>query len=420
MKFAFITPRYGADIYRGPEHACRLLAEQVSRRHDVDVLTTCARRGPVWRNDYAEGQDRVRGVRVRRFPVSPENSAGVEALRTHLVHQPHSRDEELDWVRRSGPCSPGLIDHLKRQHKTFDVLVFFSLVHSTTVDGLAVAPERSLLFPHVQPDEVLRLGLWPDVLAAPRALGFSSAAEPQLLRRYVLADTRPHEVVGIGIDPPPRQSYPRHQLDPADDMVPEDEPVAEEEPSAESYLAARGVPFRRRHRLYGPLALYGGRVEPDNGCEEMLDYFDTYAARDGDTSLVVMGVKMMRVPDERYLRQAGMLPDRDRMVAYEAADVTIVPSSDDLLAQSLLESFAVGTPALTSANNAAAVEHCRQAHAGLYYANRDEFVDALRAMMTDARMRERLGESGRRYVEEHHKWDAVLARFDRLVAKVKR
>ena len=67
------------------------------------------------------------------------------------------------------------------------------------------------------------------------------------------------------------------------------------------------MPFRRRHRLYGPFALYGGRVEPDNGCEEMLEYFDTYAAADGDTALVLMGVKMMKVPG-RALPPAGGRP----------------------------------------------------------------------------------------------------------------
>ena len=40
--------------------------------------------------------------------------------------------------------------------------------------------------------------------------------------------------------------------------------------------------------------------------------FDSYAASDGDTSLVLMGVKMMKVPDEPYVRQAGVLPDRER------------------------------------------------------------------------------------------------------------
>ena len=93
-----------------------------------------------------------------------------------------------------------------------------------------------------------------------------------------------------------------------------------------------------------------------------------------------MGVKMMKVPDEPYIRLAGVLPDRERMVGYEAADVTIAPASDDLLAQPLLESLAVGTPVLASARNDAAVEHCRRANAGLYYANREEFVEALRLL----------------------------------------
>ena len=51
MKFAFVTPRYGADISAGAEHACRLIAEHVCERHDVDVLTTCARDHRTWKND---------------------------------------------------------------------------------------------------------------------------------------------------------------------------------------------------------------------------------------------------------------------------------------------------------------------------------------------------------------------------------
>ena len=57
MRFAFVTPRYGADIPSGAEHACRLLAERVCKRHDVDVLTTCARDPLTWKNEYSETFD---------------------------------------------------------------------------------------------------------------------------------------------------------------------------------------------------------------------------------------------------------------------------------------------------------------------------------------------------------------------------
>ena len=75
MKFAFVASRYGADIPSGAEHTCRLLAEQVSARHDVEVLTTCARDSRTWKNEYSEGVDRVRGALVRRFAVTHTRDA---------------------------------------------------------------------------------------------------------------------------------------------------------------------------------------------------------------------------------------------------------------------------------------------------------------------------------------------------------
>jgi glycosyltransferase involved in cell wall biosynthesis len=354
--------------------------------------------------------DRVRGALVRRFSVSqPRDGEAFRQFSEGLVAGSHSRADELEWVRRAGPWSPGLLDHIKRQHRSYDALVFFSLCNPITVHGVQVAPDRTLLFPHLQLQPWLRFPLFADVLSSVRGVGFLSAAERRLARAYLRAPA-PHD----------EQAYPRHQQDPADTVVEEDAVAAEiEVPEDAAYLAGRGIPFRRRHRLYGPFAIYAGRVEADNGCEEMLDYFDTFAGTDPETALVLMGVKMIKVPDEPYLRMPGVLPERERMIAYEAAAVTMAPASDDLVAQPVLESMAVGTPVLASARNEAAVEHCRRANAGLYYANREEFVEALRLITSNDRLRERLGENGRAYVREHFRWDAVLGRFDRLVARAR-
>jgi glycosyltransferase involved in cell wall biosynthesis len=420
VKFAFITPRYGAEFSTGAEHACRLLAEQIAKRHDVDVLTTTARDSDSWRNDYSEGADRVRGALVRRFVVSamPDRTA-LSDLARRLREGPRCRADELSWLRHVGPWSSGLIEHIKRQHRSYDALLFFGLWQPLTVSGLELAADRSVLFPYLQLRPELRFDLWADVLTMPRAVGYFANSERRLVHSYVGAVPQFEEVIGIGIDPPPQQSYPKHQQDPAD-VITEDDSSAEDESPDEGYLAGRGIPFRRRHRLYDNFALYGGRVEPDNGCQEMLEYFDSFASNyTDDMRLVLMGVKMMTIPEAPYLRLAGVLPDRERMTAYEAAAVTIAPDADDLLAQSLLESMAVGTPVLANGSNEAAVEHCRRANAGLYYSNREEFVGALTQLRTPA-LRERMGENGRRYIRHHHQWDAVLGRFERLVGRVKR
>jgi glycosyltransferase involved in cell wall biosynthesis len=422
VKLALITPRYGGEITSGAEHACRLLAEQLSVRHDVEVLTTTGRDTRTWKNEYTEGSDRIRGVLVRRFAINQAHEADAfRQFTNRILSSPRSRSEEMEWVGRLGPSTPGLIEHLKRQHRSYDALVFFSLIHWTTIHGMTVAPERSILFPCVRMSPVLRFALWSESLTSARAIGLVSSSERRLLRGFLGVTAAREELVGVGIDPSHRQAYPRHQQDPADEPAPDEDAATAggASPEQEDDRADRGVPFRRRHRLYGPMALYAGRVAPDNGCEEMLEYFHAYSLADGDTSLVLMGVKLMNVPDEPHLRQAGVLPERERMVAYEAADVTIAPDSDDPLALSTLESFAVGTPVLACARNDAAVEHCRRAGAGLYYGNQEEFVEALRILMTRGKLREQLGEAGRQYVRQYYRWDAVLGRFERLVTMIR-
>ncbi len=423
MKFAFVTPRYGADIPAGAEHACRLLAERVCLRHEVDVLTTCARDPLTWRNEYSETSDRVRGVLVRRFAVNQiRDDDAFQSFSSRVLVDPHNRADADEWVRALGPSSPGLLDFLRRQSRSYDAIVFFSLQHATTVQGVAAAPERSVVFPYVGLNPVLRLSIWSEVLGSARAVGYLSAAERDLVHRYLRVFPAAEDVVGIGVDIPEPETYPRHQQDPADTIVRDDDERGAPEDSslAPDYLSGRGIPFRRRHRLHGPFAIYGGRVESHNGCEEMIEYFDGALTGECDPALVLMGVKLMKIPEAPHIRMAGVASDRERLIAYEAAEVTLAPGPDDTLAQPVLESFAVGTPVLAAARNEAAVVHCRRANAGLYYATREEFVEALQLMMSNPTMREQLGQNGRQYIRQHHRWDVVMARFERLIKKLPR
>jgi glycosyltransferase involved in cell wall biosynthesis len=65
------------------------------------------------------------------------------------------------------------------------------------------------------------------------------------------------------------------------------------------------------------------------------------------------------------------------------------------------------------------VEHCVTSNAGLYYADRDEFVEALSLLASDADLRAAMGRNGREYVRRNYRWDVILAKYDRLLARVK-
>ncbi len=423
MKLAFVTARYGADITEGPEHACRLLAEQLSLRHDVDVLTTCARQEGLWRNEYAEGSDRIRGVLVRRFHTATRGHGGLSAPVTarRLAGGAHTRAEEEDWIAQQGPASPGLLDFLRRQHRGYDAVAYFGCRHATTIQALAEVPERSVLFPWLQVDPALRLPSVQRTLASATAIGLMSNAEQPLLEAFGGRKAADEDVVGIGIQPPPRFSYPRIQQEPFGDQDEGDEEtdrVAADD-WEKPHLAGRGMAFRRRHRLGGKLAVYAGVTGPRRGSAELIEYFDHYVSEGGDAQLVLLGVKLFKVPAAPWRRQAGVLPPRDRMLAYEAADIALAPAAGDITAERVLEAFAAGTPALVPASNPAAVDHCKRSGGGLYYANREEFSALLGRLMQDDALRAKLGENGRRYVQQYHKWDAVMGRLERLLTRVR-
>ena len=88
MKLAFIVQRYGRDIPGGAETLARQIAERLSRRHQIDVLTTTARDYVTWKNEYPEGEEKLRGVRVVRFPVEGESGRVQPLLGLDLREPP--------------------------------------------------------------------------------------------------------------------------------------------------------------------------------------------------------------------------------------------------------------------------------------------------------------------------------------------
>jgi glycosyltransferase involved in cell wall biosynthesis len=426
MKIAVVIQRYGTEVLGGSEHLARLVAERLSSQHDVEVLTTCARDYVTWHNEYPEGADRIRGVTVRRFAIAETRDlASFNKYSEWIYNNPHSRDDELEWLKRQGPWTPALIEYLRRTQHQYDVMMFFTYLYAPTVLGIEVNPGKSVLISTAHDEPAIRLEIFKDVFAKAGALCYLTDSE----RRFV-QDTfseRPllEEVVGVGVDIPQQQPYPRAPLAIDEDVTgpeAEREPNGSDEDAPREYSSpalARGAVFRRRHRLYGPLVLYGGRIDPGKGCEELIEYFSAYTKDGGDATLALMGAKLMSLPEEPFIRFAGLLSERERVQALEAATVVVCPSPYESLSLLALEALAAGTPILANARSAVLVEHCVRSNGGLYYADRDEFVEALKLLLGDQRLREALGRSGRDYVRRNYRWDVVLGKFERIFAKVR-
>jgi glycosyltransferase involved in cell wall biosynthesis len=426
MKIAFVVQRYGSEVLGGSEQLCRLLAERLAGLHEVEVLTTCARDYVTWKNEYPEGADRIRGVTVRRFATA--RTRDLESFNRYsdwIFTNPHTRADEMEWLKQQGPWCPALTDYLGRQHHQYDVLIFFTYLYATTVLGLEVSPGRSVLVPTAHDEPAIKLEIFKDVFSHAAALCYLTESERQFVQRQFPDRPLLEELIGVGVDIPQQQPYPRMPAPPDDDIVAEtDSESAKDEDDAAvrdfpAHLLTRGSVFRRRHRLHGPVVLYGGRIDPGKGCEELIEYFSSYVKEGGDATLALMGVKLMALPEEPFIRFAGMLSDGERVQALESATVVVCPSPYESLSLLALEAMSVGTPVLVNARSAVLVEHCVRSNAGLWYADRNEFIECLNLLLGDARLRSALGRNGREYVRQHYRWDVVLGKYERIFAKVK-
>jgi glycosyltransferase involved in cell wall biosynthesis len=127
----------------------------------------------------------------------------------------------------------------------------------------------------------------------------------------------------------------------------------------------------------------------------------------------------MQLPEVPWVQFAGLLSERERLQALEAATVVVVPSPFESLSLLALEAMAVGTPVLCNARSEVLVEHCVKSNAGLYYQDRDEFIECTKLLLGDERLRRAMGRNGKDYVKRNYRWDVILAKYDRLIAAAK-
>jgi glycosyltransferase involved in cell wall biosynthesis len=422
MRIAFIVQRYGTEILGGSEYHCRLIAERLAPKHSVEVLTTCAQDYITWKNDYAEGTDRIRGVTVRRFANA--RARDLDAFNRYsewIFNSPHTREDEMEWLRQQGPWCPALQEYLERNQQQYDVLIFFTYLYAPTVLGVRVAPHKSILVPTAHDEPAIRLEIYKELFSAPAGIAYNTDVERRFLTTHFSIRAVEEETVGCGVDLSQAQVYQHDKSEEDLKEDPDSEPMPDDErpPSYRPHLAGRGVLFKRRHRLHGALALYGGRIDPGKGCEELIEYFSSYVQDGGDASLVLMGVKLMPLPEEPFIHFAGRLPDNERLQALEAATVVVVPSPYESLSLLALEAFAVGTPVLANARSEVLVDHCQKSNAGLYYADRDEFVEAIKLLVGDHRLRAAMGRNGRAYVRKNYRWDVILSKYERMFTKLR-
>ena len=94
-----------------------------------------------WKNEYPKAPT---ASAASPFADSPTRrratSTDFNRYSDWIFQNPHDAADEMEWLKRQGPWSPGLIDYLKRHHKQYEALIFFTYLYAPTVLGLQIDP----------------------------------------------------------------------------------------------------------------------------------------------------------------------------------------------------------------------------------------------------------------------------------------
>jgi glycosyltransferase involved in cell wall biosynthesis len=176
----------------------------------------------------------------------------------------------------------------------------------------------------------------------------------------------------------------------------------------------------RLRRPDSRVVLFCGRLSRLKGCEQLVD-----AAREIDAEVFVLGDG----PERAALLRRGGDNDRVRFVGYvrepllqqfyRRADVQVVPSvSDEAFGLVCVEAMASGTPVVATAVGGIP-EIVVDGGCGLLVepGSASAIAGAVNHLLDRPMLRRRMGQQGRRLVEERFTWEVIAGRFTRALAQ---
>jgi glycosyltransferase involved in cell wall biosynthesis len=389
MKLAFVVQRYGAGVAGGSEGHCRDLAERLSPRHDITVLTTCAKDYVTWENAFPAGPAMENGVRVIRFPVARQRRIKVFAdLSDEVFDGGAAPDRQQEWFRENGPDAPGLLDHLRAHGHEYDLVVFWTYRYSPSYFGLPLVADRAVLVPTAEEDPAIDLGVLLEFFDKPAGYIFMTPEERDLVSSRALHPLRQSVVAGIGLEPVPLGVTSRAPID------------------------QLGIP--------GDYLLYLGRVDRNKGCDALLENFQEYASTRKGVTLVLAGPAKMQVPEHPQIRALGYVSDEVRSALLAHARALVVPSWYESLSIVLLEAWNYAVPALVNGRCKVLAGQVTRANGGLYYMFPAEFDEAADFLLSQRAARDAMGRQGLAYIDREYRWPTVISRVESLLQEVRR
>ena len=389
-KILFVVQRYGLEVNGGSELYCRQLAERmVTRNYDVSVITTCAEDYMTWENKYNEGEEIINGVKVIRRKV--DKIREKDKFHNFAIEVENDRNDLLkgiEWQKLQGPYSMGVLKYIADYKENYDVIIFLTYLYFTTYFGLQLAPEKSILIPTAHDEPTIYYSIFNATFNLPRIILYVTNAEKEFVNNKFKNQYISSDIIGAGID--------------IDENT-------------------QDIDLKERFSIEDDYVVYVGRIDGSKGCKIMFDNFLEYKLQNkNNLKLVLAGKSVMEIPKHEDIINLGFISEAEKVNLIKKSKALILPSKYESLSLSTLEAMYLKTPVLLNGECKVLKEHAILSNGGLYFENKDEFVETLEFIVKNPKFMEKMGKNGRKYIDANYKWDIVMDKIEETIEFIKK
>ncbi|SEW07570.1 glycosyltransferase family 4 protein [[Clostridium] fimetarium] len=386
-KIAIINQRYGLEVNGGSELYSRQIAERLTAKYEVEVLTSCAIEYVKWSNHYKEGVETINNVSVRRFKTEHERTPRkFTALDTAMQQNPKASKEQSDrWIEEMGPYCPSLVNYIDEHQDDYYAIIVVTYLYYPAVKSIVKIKDKAIFIPTAHQEPFIHFKMYEEVFNAPKAYVFLTEEEKGLVHGIFKNEEIPYEVMGVGVQVP--------------SLV---------DPQA----------FKKKYKLDNYI-IYVGRIDEGKDCPRMFEYFLEYKKRvKSDLKLVLMGKAVVEIPNHKDIISLGFVSEEDKFNGIKGSKALILPSKFESLSISVLEAMTLAIPVVVNGICDVLKGHCTKSNGGLYYKNYFEFEGCLNFLVSHREEYEKMCQNAKKYVDDYFQWDDIMEKFDRIIERV--
>lgn len=382
-KIAFVVQRSGKEVNGGAEAYCSIIANQMKKYWDIEILTTCALDYMTWQNFYEEGIEVIDEVSVRRFKVDyPRDVEKFDSFYKNGMPEAETTTKELakEWMRLQGPISSNLTNYIKENEYKYEAFIFFTYIYPTTYFNLPLVSKKSYLASFAHDERPIYLPIWEDFFKLPKKMIFSTVEEKEFLKRKFPSINFEGDIFGIGVNKPENIS---------------------------------NIRFRQRYDIYTPYILYVGRIDESKGVRDLVNYFLKFIEKYKlNLKLVLAGKKVIDLPISNNIKEIGFIDEETKFDAIQGCELLINSSAYESLSMVLLEAWSLNRPVLVNGVSEVMVGQCKRSNGGRSYLGYDSFEKELKSMLDENKYYDYLD----KFIKNEYSWDVIENKFLNLIS----